>query len=90
MGKCKANDLASSGDMIVSANRRPALGAGFVPLPTISSVTGELAAVGSQQFGPPEGGVKYAAVFARPVAPFQPSGSLKPTAMDLELSEPTV
>ena len=89
-GKRKANELASSGDSIEPANRRPAPGARSEPLPAISSVTGELAAVGSRQLGPPEGGVTYAAVLAMPVAPFQPSGSLKPTAMDSDLSEPTV
>jgi hypothetical protein len=34
----------------------------------------------SQQLEPPEGGVTYVAVLARPVAPIQPSGSLMHTA----------
>jgi hypothetical protein len=37
-----------------------------------------------------EGGVKYAAVLAGSVAPFQPRGSLKPTAMGSDKSEPAV
>ena len=88
--KSKANVLASSGDSIEPANRCPAPGAGSVPLPAISSFTSELAAVGSRQLGPPEGGVTHAAVLAGPVAPFQPSGSLKPTAMGSNLFEPAV
>jgi len=34
--------------------------------------------------------VTYAAALAGPVAPTQPSGSLKPTAMDSDMSEPAV
>jgi hypothetical protein len=34
--------------------------------------------------------VTYAAVLAGPVAPFQPSGSLKPTAMGSDQSKPAV
>ena len=71
-------------------NRRPAPGAGSAPLPANSSVTGEQAAVGSRQPGPSGGGAMYAAVLAGPIAPSQPSGPLKPTAMDSDLSEPGV
>jgi hypothetical protein len=81
-GKRKANELASSGDSSGPANRRPAIGAGSAPLPALPSVTGEQAAASSRQLGPPEGGATYAALLAGPVAPHQPSGSLKPTAMD--------
>jgi len=59
-------------------------------MPAISSVTGELAAVGSRKLGPPEVGVTYVAVLAGPVAPFQPSESLKSTATDSDPSEPVV
>jgi len=38
----------------------------------------------------PEGGVTYATALSWPVAPFQPSGSLKPTAMESDTSEPAV
>jgi len=34
--------------------------------------------------------VTYVVALAGPVAPSQPSGSLKPTAMDSDMSEPTV
>jgi len=86
-GKSKANELACSGELMEPANRRPAPGAGSAPLPANSSVTSEQAAVGSQQPGPSGGGVTYAAVLAGPVAPSQPSGTLKPTAMDSDPSE---
>jgi hypothetical protein len=89
-GKRKANELARSGDSSEPANRRPAPGAGSAPLPATSTVTGEQAAVGSRQLVTPEGGATYAAALAGTVAPFQPSGSLKPTAMGSDLSEPAV
>ena len=72
-GKRKAKVLVSAGDSIETANRCPAPGAGSAPLPAISSVRGELAAVGSQQLGPHEVGVTYEAVLTEPVPPFQPS-----------------
>jgi len=87
-GKREANGLVDSGDSTEPANRRPAPGAGSAPLPAFTSVTGEQAALGSRQLGPPEGGVTYAAAMAGSVAPSQPSGSLKPTAMDSDMSEP--
>ena len=86
-GKRKANELASSGDSMEPANRRPATGAGSFPLPANSAVTGEQAAFGSQQPGPSGMGATYAAVLSVCVAPSQPSGTLKPTAMDSESSE---
>jgi hypothetical protein len=89
-GKCKANELASSGDSMEPANRRPATGAGSAPLPATPTVTGEQAAASSRQLGPFKGGAPYAAVLAGPVAPYQASGSLKPTAMDSDLSETAV
>jgi len=51
-GKRKAKELASSGDSMEPTNRRPAPGAGSVPLPTTSTVTGEQAATGSRQRRP--------------------------------------
>jgi len=81
-GKRKANELVSSSGSTQPANRRPAPGAGCAPLPAFTSVTGEQAALGSRQPGPPEGGVTYAAALAGPVDQSQPIGSLKPTAMD--------
>jgi len=89
-GKHKANELARLGDSSEPANRHPAPRAGSAPLPTTSTITGEQATVGSRQLGPPQGGVTYVAVLAGPVAPFQPSGSPKPTAMGTDLSEPAV
>jgi hypothetical protein len=89
-GKRNANEVASSGDSSEPANRRPAPGAGSAPLPATSEVAGEQAATCSRQLVPPERGVPYAAALAGPVAPFQPSGSLKPTAMSSYLSEPAV
>jgi len=48
-GKRKPNELASSGDTMEPANRRPTPGAGSVLLPSILSVMGEQTAVGSRQ-----------------------------------------
>ena len=91
MGKHKANKLASSGESFEPANRRPAPSNGSAPLPaSASAVMGEKAAACSRQLRPPVGGVTYATVLARPVEPFQPSGSIKHTAMGLELSKPAV
>jgi hypothetical protein len=89
-GKCKANELPSSGDSSEPANRRPAHTAGAALLLVTSSVTGEQAATCSRQLVPPEGGVTYAAALAGPVTPIQRSGSLKPTAMDSDPSESAV
>ena len=86
-GKRKANKLASSGDSSEPAIRRPAPGAGSAPLP---AVTGEHAASCSRHLVSPEGGETYAAVLAGSAAPHQPSGSLKPTAMDSDPSESAV
>ena len=89
-GKPKANELLSSGGSTQPTNRCPAPGAGCAPLPTFTSLTGEQAALGSRQLGPPEGGVTYTAALAGPVAPSQTSGSLKPTVMDSDMSKPAV
>ena len=89
-GKRKANELASSCDSMEPAIRRPAPDAGSAPLPASSLATGEQAADSSWQLGPPEGGATYAAVLAGSASPNQPSGSLKPTVMDSDKSEPTV
>jgi hypothetical protein len=89
--KRKANDLAFSGESSETANRRPAPSEGSAPLPASApAVTGEQAASCCRQLGPPEGGVMYAAVLAGAVAPFQPSGTIKPTAMDSGPSESAV
>jgi hypothetical protein len=81
--KRKANELASSGNLSEPANRR------WVRASTCDFVgQGELAAVGSWQLGSLEGGATHVAASARPVISFQPSGSLKPTAMGSDLSEP--
>jgi len=85
--KRKANELASSGDSTEPANRRPATGAGSVPLPATTTVTGEQAAASSRQPGPSRVGATYAAVLAVNAAPSQPSGTLRPSAMDSEPSE---
>ena len=47
-GKRKANELASSGDSTEPANLRPATGAGYMPLPATTIVTGEQAAASSR------------------------------------------
>jgi len=89
-GKRKANELVSSGGSSQPANRRQGPGVGCAPLPAFISVTGEQAALGSRQIGPPEDGVTYAATLGGPVTRSQPSGSLKPTAMNSDMSEPAV
>jgi hypothetical protein len=86
-GKRKANELANSGDSPEPATRRPAPGPGSALLPGILPATGKLAAVGSQQLGPPERGATYASVLVGHVAPLQASGSLKPTAMGSDLCD---
>jgi hypothetical protein len=83
------NELESSGGSFEPANRRPTPGDGSAPLPaSASAVTGEEAAACSWQAGPPEGGVTYAAVLARPVAHF--SQLIKPAAMGTYQPETTV
>jgi len=90
-GKRKENELANSGDSSEPANRRPAPSEGSAPLPASApAVTGEQAASFSRQICPPEVGVTYSAVLAGTVAPFQPSGTIKPTATDSEPSESAV
>jgi hypothetical protein len=91
VGKRQANELASSGETFEPAKWRPAPGDGSAPLPSsASAVTGEQADACSWQLEPPGGGVTYAAVLARPIAPFQQSELLKPTAMGLDQSKPAV
>jgi len=86
-GKRKANELASSGDSREPANRRPATGAGSVPLPATTPIMGEQAAASSRQPGPSGVRATYADVLAANAALYQPSGTLKTTAMDSEPSE---
>jgi hypothetical protein len=88
-GKRKANELVSSdGSTQTAKRRRPRAGAACAPLPVFTSVTSEQANLGSWQLAPPEDGVTYAAALAGPVAPSQPSGSLKPTSIDSDMSKP--
>jgi hypothetical protein len=82
--------LASSGSSSQPANWRPGPTAGSASLPAISAVTGEQAATCSRQHVSPEGEAPYATPLAQPVAPFQASGLLKPTAMDSYPSESDV
>jgi len=56
----------------------------------VAGVTGELAAACSRHLLSLKGGVAYAAVLAGSVAPLQPSGPLKPTAMHSDPSESVV
>ena len=72
--------------LIEPAKIRPVSGAGSVPLLANSIVTGEQAADGSRQPGPP-GRATYAVALAETFAPSQPSGPTKPTAMDSHTSE---
>ena len=72
-------------------NRHVAPSEGSAPLPeSAPAVTGEQAASCSEQIRPPEGASTYAVVLDRSAVPFQPSGSLKPTAMESDPSEPAV
>ena len=89
-GKRKANEIASFGDSSEPANRRPATGAGAMPLPATTTVTGEQAAASSRQPGTSVLGATYAVVLAANAAQSQPSGTLKPTAMDSETSESSI
>jgi hypothetical protein len=73
-----------------SDNKRPASDNGYALLPANLSVTGEQAAIGSRQLDRTEEGATYAAVFAGDFTPQQPSGLLKPTAMDSDPSESPV
>ena len=69
------------------ANRRPAPGAWSLSLSANTAVTCELAASGRRQPGPFEVGATYGAVLSGSVAPSEPSGRLKPTAIDTDPSE---
>ena len=89
-GRHKTTELANSGDAMEPAITRPASDARSAPLPATSSATGQQAANGSRQLDPPEGGSTYASVFEGSAAPNQPSGTLKPTAMNSEPSESAV
>jgi hypothetical protein len=73
-----------------AANRRPAPDTGSALLPGLLSLTGEQAAIASRQLGQSEGGATYAAVLAGDVTTQQPSGPLKPIAMDSDTSESAV
>ena len=86
-GKREASELASLGNFMEPANRRPAPGAGSLPVPTIATATGEQAAPGSRQPGSSGVGATYAAVLSGSVAQSQPRGTVKPIAMGSDLSE---
>ena len=78
-GKRKANELASSGESLEPANRRPAPRDGSAPLPVSAlAVTGELVASCSRQVVSAEGGVTYAAVLAGPSPRFSQVGRSSP------------
>ena len=82
-GQAQTNELGSSGDPSESVNRRPAPSEGSAPQPANApAVRGEQAESFNRQHGSPEDGSTYVAVLAGSVVPFQPSGSLKPTAID--------
>jgi len=89
-GKQKANEVATTGDSMESANRHqtPALGPYICPQTQKSRVT--QAADGSQKPGLSGGGATNVAVLAAPAAPSQPIGPLKLTAMESDPSEPGV
>jgi hypothetical protein len=53
-GNNKANELVSSSGSTQTANRRPAPGAECALVTAFTSVTGEQAALGSRQLGPPK------------------------------------
>lgn len=80
VSKRKAEEFSSSDGISEPANRRPA------PRPASQVFTGELAAEGSCQLGPAEGGLAYAAVVAGRAG--SSSGSHKPLAKGSVHSEP--
>ena len=84
-GKRKASELASSGESMEPASRRPA--PGLLPPPATATATGEQAASCSRQPGPSGVGASYAAILSASVALSQPSGPPKPTAMGSDSSE---
>ena len=82
--KRKAEELSGS-DYLSEPASRPA--PQHQLLPATATATGEQAASGSRQPGSSGVGAMYAAVLSASVAPSQPSGTLKPTAMGSDSSE---
>ena len=78
VGKRKASELASSGDSMEPANRRPAPSAGSLPLPATPAVTGEKAASGSRQPGPCGVGVRTRLYCPCPPPHLSPVGRSSP------------
>ena len=90
-GQAQSQRAGKLGRLIRARKQAPSPSEGSAPLPASApAFTGEQAASCSRQLGPPEGGSTYAAVLPGSVVPFQRSGSLKPTAMDSDPSEPAV
>ena len=87
-GKHEASVLAFSGEYIEPAIRSPAPEAGSATLHAKSLATGEEAANGSWKIGPQEGGSTYAALLTGFATPNRPSGTINPTAMYSDPSEP--
>jgi len=85
LSKCKAKELTSLGNSIEPANSSPEYDAGSAPLPAFSSATGELTAVGSLQLEPPKFDIRGCTGWT--CRPLQPSGLLKPTAIDSDMSD---
>jgi hypothetical protein len=88
VSKRKADELSSSDCPSEPASRRHAPGHLFVDGPEAQDTTGELAAQGSRQLGPTEGGLAYAAVLAGVASPHQPSGTHKSEAKGSASAEP--
>jgi hypothetical protein len=88
LSKRKAEELSSSDCPSESASRRPAPGHLFDDGPEAQGTTGELAALGSRQLGPTEGGLAYATVVAGVASPQQPSGPHKSIAKGADHSTP--
>ena len=86
--KRKTEELSGSECPSEPASRRPA--PEHLLLRATATATGEQAASGSRQPGSSGVGSTYAAVLSASVAPSQPSGTLKPTAMGSDSSESVV
>lgn len=78
VSKRKAEELSSSDGSYEPSNRRPAPGHLFSDGPASQGSTGELAAEGSRQLGPAEGGLAYVAVVTGRAGP--PRERHKPVA----------
>jgi hypothetical protein len=86
--KRRAEELSSSDCPSEPASSRPSPGHLFDDGPEAQGTTGELAALGSRQLGPTEGGLAYATVVAGVASPQQPSGPHKSIAKGADHSTP--